>query len=353
MKYFARILLLFFLPFILILGIYLYVDPFKVVWHYDNYYPSGRSDGVSLNPSFVGTQNYLNHWAEHHYDSFIFGNSRSMYYPIAEWKKLLPEGSNCYHFDAAAESLQGIWEKVQLIDSKRDTLRHVLIIADTDVLTRLQSPHWHLCETAPALTNYHNWVAFHWYNLRAFLNIKYMCALLDYRIFHTLRPYMLENHMLSEDLFNYDPVTNECDFLPMEEQIDAGTYYTEERIKVFDGVQFPDSTSAPTLTERHLAVLDSIASVFRRHKTHCQIIISPLYNQIRINHADLQALQEHIHPDGLHDFSGPNRWNADYHNYFEASHYRTGVAEEILNSLAPTQPYEKERMTKGRKDEKS
>lgn len=337
MRQFAKTLALFCLPLVVLLGTYVCMDPFKVIWHYDNYYPTGKSDGISLNPAFVGTQNYLNHRAEQHYDSFIFGNSRSMYYPIAEWKQLLPEESRCYHFDAAAESLQGIWEKVRLIDRQGDTLRNVLIVADADVLTRLQSLHWHLCETAPALTGYQNWASFHWYNLRAFLNLRYMCALLDYKMFHTLRPYMLENNLLSEDLFCYDPITNECNFQPMEQMIEAGTYYTPERIKVFDGVQHPDSTSSPILTSRHQVVLDSIAAVFRRHDTQCRIIISPLYNQIRISTSDLQLLQEKLHPLSLHDFSGPNQWNADYHNYFEASHYRTHVAAEVLRAVGKSQ----------------
>lgn len=337
MKRFARTLFIFGLPLLMLLGIYLCIDPFRVVWHYENYYPTGRSEGISLNPSFVATQNYINRRASQHYDSFIFGNSRSIYYPVDEWQKILPHGSRCYHFDAAAESLQGIWEKLRLIDSQGDTIRNVLIVADADVLTRLESLHWHLCETAPRLTGYRNWAEFHWYNLRTFLNPKFLIAVIDYKLFHTLRPYMLENSMLSEDMFNYDPNTNECNFQPMEQMIETGTYYTPERVKVFDGVQHPDSTSASVLTGRHLVVLDSIASVFRRHSTQCRIVISPLYNQIRINPADLQTLRQRLRPTSIHDFSGPNKWNADYHNYFEASHYRSHVASEILKAIKDCQ----------------
>ncbi|MBO7069138.1 MAG: hypothetical protein J6W52_10770 [Bacteroidaceae bacterium] len=333
MKHYIKTLVLFSLPFILLLAIYIYTDPFKVVWNYDNYYPTGKSDGISLNPSHVGTRNYLLRQPHEHYNAFIFGNSRSIYYPIAEWQKHLPTGSRCYHFDAAAESVQGIWEKVRLIESQGDSLRNVLLVCDADLLSRLQNPHWHLCESDPALTGYCNWASFHWYNLRAFLNVKYMCALLDYRLFHTLRPYMLENHMLSEDLFLYDSVSNECNFQPMEQQIASGTYYTPQRINQFQGVQFPDSVSAPVLGPRHLILLDSIANVFHRHHTQCHIIVSPLYNQIRLNPADIKALQERFGKGNVHNFSGPNQWNADYHNYFETSHYRTRVAEEILRQI--------------------
>ena len=333
MRRFIKTLVLFSLPFVLLLAIYIATDPFKVVWSYSNYYPTGKSDGISLNPSHVGTQNYLHRQAQEHYNAFIFGNSRSVYYPVSEWQKHLPAGSKCYHFDAAAESLQGIWDKIRMIDSKGDTLQQVLFVCDADLLSRIQSPHWHLCESDPALTGYRNWASFHWYNLRAFLNVKYMCALLDYRLFHTLRPYMLENSMLSEDMFNYNPISNECDFQPMEQQIASGTYYTPQRISLFQGAQFPDSVSAPVLKAQHLALLDSIAGTFRRHHTQCHIIISPLYNQIKLNSADVQALQQRFGTENVHNFSGPNKWNADFHNYFETSHYRTHVAVEVLNQI--------------------
>ena len=333
MTRFIKTLVLFSLPFVLLLAAYIITDPFKVVWDYDNYYPTGKSDGISLNPSHVATRNYLKRQPREHYDAFIFGNSRSMYYPIADWQKHLPSGSRCYHFDAAAESLQGIWDKVRLIDDKGDSLRSVLFVCDADLLSRIQSPHWHLCESDPALTGYSNWASFHWYNFRAFLNVRYLWALIDYRTFHTLRPYMLKNHLLSEDLFNYNPQTNECDFQPMEEQIASGGYYTPLRVSQFQDAQFPDSVSPSVLKTQHMRLLDSIANVFRKHHTQCHIIISPLYNQIRLNPSDVQALQERFGAQNVHDFSGPNPWNADYHNYFETSHYRTHVARQMLSQL--------------------
>ncbi len=331
---FARRLLWAALPLFLLGLIYLCIDPFKVVWHYDNFYPTQTSGGIALNPGYVATQTYRHQQAQQHYNAFIFGNSRSIYYPVAQWRECVGDPQmQPFHFDAAAESLMGLWLKVQFIDRQGGELRHALIVTDVSMLGKLDCDHWHLCETPPALCSYQNAVNFYWYNFRAFLNPEYFIALTDYSLFHQLRPYMLRNHLLSEDMFRYDSIANECDFLPMEQAIAQGWYYTPERIALFQGQQYPDSVSPSCIGQPHLALLDSIASVFLRHQTQCHIIISPLYNQIRIHPSDLEALRQRFGSSQVHDFSGPNAWNADYHNYYETSHYRTHVASALLDSI--------------------
>ena len=105
------------------------------------------------------------------------------------------------------------------------------------------------------------------------------------------------------------------------------------KVAVFEGAQFPDSVSPIVIQQPQKVLLDSIAGIFEKHHTECEIIISPLYNQIRINPADLNHLQELFGATHVHDFSGVNKWNTDWHNYFETSHYRTHVAREILSIL--------------------
>lgn len=331
---FARLLLWAASPLFILGFIYLWMDPFKVVWHYDNYYPTQTSGGIALNPGHVATQTYLQQKDTQLFNAFIFGNSRSIYYPVAQWKSSTGDPAmRPFHFDAAAESLMGLWLKVRFIDRQGSELRHALIVTDASMLGKLDCDHWHLCETPPALCSYKNYANFAWYNFRAFLNPEYFIALTDYSLFHQLRPYMLRKHLLSEDIFTYDSLSNECDFYPMEQAIDRGEYFTPERIAVFEGQQFPDSMSPRTLLEPHMVLLDSIASVFARHHTHAEIIISPLYNQIRLNPTDLEVLRNRFGAARVHDFSGPNTWNADYHNYYETSHYRPHVASALLDSI--------------------
>ena len=78
MKIFIRRILLFMLPLLPVVATYMYFDPFKVLRSYDVYYVEG--DGGYLNKNYVSTMNYINKRDKYHYDSFIFGNSRSMFY---------------------------------------------------------------------------------------------------------------------------------------------------------------------------------------------------------------------------------------------------------------------------------
>lgn len=331
---FLRHLLLAAVPAAVLLVAYIVMDPFKVIWLYDNYYPSQSSGNIALNPGFVATQTYRQHMEDQRYNAFIFGNSRSIYYPIEHWKETTQhDDMRAFHFDAASESLLGLWLKVRYIDQHGGQLKYALIVADASLLSKDDCDHWHLCETPPALCGYRNVLDFEWQNFRAFLNPEYMLALADYSLFHTLRPYMLRKHLLSEDLFTYDVKSNECDFAPMEKLIEEGSYYTPERIAVFDGAQHPDSVSPPVIGPSQQILLDSIATVFKRQHTQCDIIISPLYDQIRLNPADRSVLQKCFGETRVHDFSGPNAWNADWHNYFETSHYRTHVAVEVMKKM--------------------
>lgn len=330
---FLRLLTVFASPFGVLLILYLLLDPFKVVWSYDSYYPTNVAGGVSLNPGYVATQNFRQHVDTVHYDSFILGNSRSIYYPISAWQEMIGSESRCYHFDAASESLLGIWEKLRFIEQSGCKIRHLLWVADADLLAKTDCDHWHLCESAPALTNYHNTLYFNWYCLKAFINPKFLTAYLDYLCFNQLRPYMLKENLLTEDMFCYDAVGNECDFQPLEQMIAEGHFYTPERLKVFEGRQFPDSISPSVIGTEQLALLDSISALLTRQKTDVQIIISPLFDQIRLNPVDMIALQEYFGRENVHDFSGPNEWNRDYKNYYEASHYRRPVAIDILRKI--------------------
>ena len=336
MRRFAKLLAWFALPFAALLLFYVCADPFKVVWNYESYYPQQVAGGVSLNPAHVATQNFLLHNPAEGYDSFILGNSRSIYYPIAAWQRHLPEGSRCYHYDAANESLKGLWQKLQFIAShgrKEGALRNVLMVVDAGLLEKVECDHWHLCETPPALTGYRNLVPFHWYNLKTFITPTFLLAYVDYSLFHRLRPYMLRKSLMTEDMFVYDARCNECDFVPLEQEIAEGTYYTEQRKRVFEGVQFPDSVSPVVIGARQYELLDSIRAILARHGTSTQIVVSPLYNQIRLNPADLRCLEQLFGADHVTDFSGPNAWNSDFHNYYEASHYRPSVAIAVLDSV--------------------
>ena len=111
MKRYLLKLLLFLLPILLILGTYIIFDPFKVIWHYDNYYATLRE--VVLNRGFVSTKVFDNQNDTCHYDSFILGNSASLAFHVDEWQKYIGTDTHCFHFDAMSGSVEGLLLKVK------------------------------------------------------------------------------------------------------------------------------------------------------------------------------------------------------------------------------------------------
>ena len=85
-------------PLLPLAALYYALDPFRVVWHHEVFYDPDDSVWVNLNADYVATCTYDRRYAEEHYDAFIFGNSRSRYYPVADWRQHLPEGRHPYHW---------------------------------------------------------------------------------------------------------------------------------------------------------------------------------------------------------------------------------------------------------------
>lgn len=100
------------IPFVLLLVLYFALDVFKVIYDYDAFYAEDEKPGVGLNAGYISTTTFEKRHVALHYDSFVFGNSRSMYYEIADWREYLPDSSSCFHFDASLESLYALYKKV-------------------------------------------------------------------------------------------------------------------------------------------------------------------------------------------------------------------------------------------------
>ena len=192
-------LLLFLTPMFLAIATYAYLDPFKVVLHYDSVYAHNYTGGVGLNAGYVSTATFDNNCKHIAYNSFIFGNSRSIYYRVYEWQKYLSHGCMPYHFDASAETIDGIARKMAYIQSKGLRIHNALLIIDASVVSRTTPLDGHLYALPPQLCAYRNFLKFHTDFLSAFLNPKFLCAFTDYSINGKIKDYMKHDYLLSDE----------------------------------------------------------------------------------------------------------------------------------------------------------
>jgi hypothetical protein len=333
MKSFLLRILVFALPIVALGMLYLAEDPFKVIHKYSNYRPSGQALTVPINPGMVSTSVFEQNQGSADYNSFIFGSSRSMFYQEVDWKKHLPSDARIFHFDASSETIEGILHKLDYAVRSGCEVRNALVIIDANTFESGQLFNEHLFMEDPRLVGYRNLVAFQSAHWMAFLDRGFLKAYADYRITGQAKPYMSAQGVLDHRPFVYDSISNELRYDYYEALIASGEYYTEDRMKPFYERDGKLRFAAPVITAKSEVLLSSIARQFSSMQTRYFIVISPLYNQIKMNASDVVKLKQIFGEQRVYDFSGVNRFTADYSHYYERSHYRPFVATMVLDSI--------------------
>tara|TARA_B100000787_G_C16118933_1_gene261734 strand:- start:397 stop:831 length:435 start_codon:yes stop_codon:yes gene_type:complete len=111
---------------------------------------------------------------------------------------------------------------------------------------------------------------------------------------------------------------------------DTDAYYNKNK-NIFYARSSNEKYSQPLLDLKKIKVIEEIKKIFVLNKTSYKIIISPLYDQKKINRTDLNILKRVFDEENIFDFSGKNTITEDKYNYYESSHYRKKVGKQILN----------------------
>ena len=328
MRKFLIKILLFASPFIILFGIYLIADPFKVVHSYSSYFPKEGYVGVNPNFGYISTMNYKQNVAKENYNSFIFGNSRSVHFLIDDWKQYLPVGASCYHFNADGESLYGMAKKFEYIDSIGGKLDNALIILDSYIIAKEKTDNGHLFQTPPELEGGQGKIHFQWLYIKAFFNTQFFFTWLDLTMSGKIKPYMSRYYLISKEYITYNSKTNELHEIGFEKDIKDGIYYTPERIEAFKTKS--RNFCYKKIRSSQKVQLSKIAEILKKHKTDYRIILCPTYDKVKIDKSDLQTLYAIFSKDRISDFCGDNKYTSDYHNYYDPQHPRPIITRQLL-----------------------
>ncbi|MBS1659481.1 MAG: hypothetical protein JST68_00375 [Bacteroidetes bacterium] len=324
-------LAIFSIPFLILIGLYIYWDPFKVVRHYDHYYTNGKPSLISLNRDYVSTETWVQQYPRYQYDSYIFGNSRSKFYEVNTWSRYIgADTSRCYHFDGSAESLFGIAGKMRYIASQNRKIKNALFVIDNSVLNKADNSGGHIFVKDP-LTSGENPLAFQVDVGKDFFEFSFLRAFIDYKVSGQIKEYMTKNFLLDDRPFFYDSVTNELKLTSIEALIhkDTGAYYGPRK-KYFTPRDSVQQIYPAVVKTEQLKLLKEIKEILQKDGTSYKIVISPLYDQKKLNLADLQILHELFGKENVFDFSGINTYTSSRYNYYESSHYRPFIADSIM-----------------------
>jgi hypothetical protein len=329
MNFFLKRILFFCLPFLILFLIYIVTDPFKVIYNYDNYYE--RGDCTFINRDYVSTQMYLNNSRKYIYDSFIFGSSTSLFLPPRIWGKYINTSNYMFSFDASGENIAGIWSKIKFINNSGNRIKNALLVFDTDVTFRKFKNEGHIFmkhyKVYPSSA-----LNFQYRSFLSFLNVKYLTAIVHYKISNHFYPYM--RNILEDRIYDYNLITNEEYEIGPDSELkrDSLDYY-EKRKNMFIRYNSKPQEIYPQINEGHILMLKEIKEIFVNDSTNYRIVITPLYNQINFNNNDLEILQTIFGERNVFDFSGVNEYTEKVSNYYDDTHFKVYVGEDLFRII--------------------
>lgn len=304
-------LLLAMLPFLLVAGLYLYADPFLILGTYDNIYATDKPH-LELNEDYAATETFLKQYPSAHYDAYIFGSSRSRYYTPDQLEKRVP-AIKAFHFGVASETLFGVAGKLKLIDKEGSDIKSVLIIADAELLSKSGNSSGHLFRKHPMVSG------------ESASDFQFT-SFMDFFNFEAISAYIKLPASMPKG--KKDPQ------LEAEKKILANrdSFYGP-RMHIFYEREALQRYSKPVIFMEQRGLLMDMKAIFEKHHTDFRIVLSPMYDQKKLNPQDMKTLFTIFGAEHIYDFSGINDITGNKYNYYETEHYRPAIAYRILDSV--------------------
>jgi len=331
MKKFALKLILISLPIGILLGLFFITDPFRIIFRYKDY---SENMFVIPNRDFVSSEMYLRNTRTYHYNSFIFGSSRTIAYKTVAWKKHLPLSARPFVFDASGESIYGIYKKIKYLDRTGAHLENCLLIFCTDCTFAKETDHTeHLGIKHPTIAGT-SWVNFYAVFIKDYFDNRFLKNYIQYLVTKKYTPSMKGYIEFRKSKF--DQITNDEWLIDQEKELaeDSIGYYEKRKDLFYERDSFI-ADFKPQISKKQQTMLHEMEAIFRKHHTNFKIVISPLYSQIKMNQADVDILQNTFGQEHVYNFSGKNCFTAKKENYYENSHYRPFIGDSILNIIYP------------------
>lgn len=315
---------------LILVGLYVIIDPFKVIHKYDNY-----SDSVFIiNKDFVSTETFLNKQIVNNYNAFIFGSSRSMGFNPMVWKQHLQKETTDtiqpYIFDAFEETIDGIYSKLNLVVSKSNP-KFVLIILCRDMTFESKKQNEGLVLFKHPETSSNSYLDLHKFYFLQFTNPEYMRRFLDYKIGKKYKPYM--RGYFEKKVIEIDPKTNFLQFVEDEKAfLEDSLLFLESRKDILKYRSSLEEDTIPRINNYHKNQLKKIFNILEKEEIRYKVVLSPLFEQMKWNHHDYIYLK-YLFGNKLYDFSGKNILTDNIYGYYENSHFRPAIGSQIFEFI--------------------
>ena len=329
---FVLLSLLALLPVLLLVGVYVIKDPFKVLTSYDGKAPASIDTvQLTVNTGYVSVESFKFFEPERHYDSFIFGSSLSGYYRIQDWTKHLPDGASAFHFNASRETLHGILNKLNFLKKQGVIVKNALIVMEDEMLKRQPLDADVLYVQHPMTAPNVSWWKFHQLYFNAFRHPE----LVAYTLFPSpaTTQLVLEKGYATTDIPDRIEPYNEGYYRWADSLIatQADAFFTPEHLAHYAQpmrlMPCPDKITPPVEE-----LLTQIAAALTSQDADYQIIIPPHYAWEAISSHDLYTLEQIFGMERVHDYSHDAAMGTDLHFYYDDGHLISRQCARLMDS---------------------
>ena len=322
-----RIFVMFIIPLLLILLLIVLWDPFKIYFNYSHQ----NEENISVNREYNCLKLLENNTDT--ISNFIVGNSRSLAFRTENWSdKINVNPKTCFHYDASGMGLYRLTNSIEYLSSHYK-INNLLIIMDVGMFSEVENPK-NIFGIQPPRVSHINKLSYFLIFIKASLDPIFIASKVVYYItnkyFDFMKYYIPTNKYKSRYLKNGDIIFSYDQAI----KLDSINYYQNipKMYELYnrDNIQF---ISEKVIFDTQIQHLHKLQKTLIQNKINYKIVISPLYNQIKLNRSDLEYLYRLLGQSNIYDFSGINVLTSNITNYYESSHFKPYVANKIMDSI--------------------
>ena len=315
-------------PMFVALGIFLWTDPFRTL------HPFNMNDTDATNREYASTELFRRNYPRYHYNAFVFGSSQASGLNTYTWAMYLPDTASTFLFQAYAETITGVKQKVEWLDRNDVQMDYALVLIDIPGFfstkqygyEAVSMKHWRLSGEPEWLYHTHEYFnflqrpSFWWKNIRRKTNgVK--------------EPFdndTVTNDFFADNRFHYDALPPQ-DSLKNCSEMTRQTFLAEADNRSENDVRMADAV----ITTRMEGILQDIYAVFERQHTDYHIIITPVYRYTNpyLNPEDLEVLHRVFGSDRVWDFTTDKKVTSDYNDFFDPVHFGTRLGWLMLRDI--------------------
>lgn len=289
--------------------VYLLTDPFRTLNTFN-------LKNVSIvNRDYLSTELFLKNNPRYHYNSFIFCSSRGGGINTYLWKSYLPKGAKQFLFQAWSETISGTLQKVTWLNEHGQKIENAIVMIDIPSSFSLIQQSYEALSIKHYLFADMPFVVYQFYLFKAYVKPSEVIKSIQ------------EIHRISD--IGFDSVSNDWN--------KANKYnwkFRPDQNKTLDKSKYPtvvqEKTSTPLINKEIEIKLKEIEHIFSKQRTNYKIIITPAFNQIKVNPDDLKILQRIYSKERVFNFSGHNQWTVNKYNFTDINHFDLNVGYDLL-----------------------